>query len=108
MPETMTQEALRSARRARNGAQRRRAAPAPARARRRRSTGARTPSAPSSPAAWRSRTPGRAALEEMDIDASFSLELTRRAAHYLAEHLEHPGQALPAGADELAQLSPSS
>ena len=23
---------------------------------------------------------------------SFSIELTRRAAHYLAEHLEHPGQ----------------
>ena len=35
-------------------------------------------------------------------------ELTRRAAHYLAEHLEHPGQALPAGADDLARLSPSS
>ena len=40
----------------------------------------------------------------MDIDASFSLELTRRAAHYLAEHLEHPGQSLPAGADDLAHL----
>ena len=25
------------------------------------------------------------------------LELTRRAAHYLAEHLEHPGQSLPVG-----------
>jgi DNA primase len=47
---------------------------------------------------------GRRALEEMDIDASFSLELTRRAAHYLAEHLEHPGQALPADADDLAHL----
>ena len=72
--------------------------------RRPRSTGARTPSARSSPAASRSRTPGRRALEEMDIDASFSIELTRRAAHYLAEHLEHPGQSLPAGADDLARL----
>jgi DNA primase len=47
---------------------------------------------------------GRRALEEMDVDASFSLELTRRAAHYLAEHLEHPGQSLPEGADDLARL----
>jgi DNA primase len=47
---------------------------------------------------------GRRALEEMDIDASFSVELTRRAAHYLAEHLEHPGQSLPADADDLAHL----
>jgi DNA primase len=47
---------------------------------------------------------GRRALEAMDIDASFSLELTRRAAHYLAAHLEHPGQSLPEGADELARL----
>ena len=47
---------------------------------------------------------GRRALEEMDIDASFSVELTRRAAHYLAEHLEHPGQSLPEGADDLARV----
>jgi DNA primase len=47
---------------------------------------------------------GRRALEEMDIEASFSIDLTRRAAHYLAEHLERPGQALPAGADDLARL----
>jgi DNA primase len=47
---------------------------------------------------------GRRALEGMDIDASFSLELTRRAARYLAQHLEHPGQSLPEGADELARL----
>ena len=40
----------------------------------------------------------------MDIDASFSLELTRRAAHYLVEHLEHPGKSLPAGADDFAKL----
>jgi DNA primase len=47
---------------------------------------------------------GRRALEEMDADASFSLDLTRRAAHYLTEHLEHPGQSLPAGAEDLARL----
>ena len=47
---------------------------------------------------------GRVALEEMDIDAMFSLDLTRRAAHYLAEHLEHPGQSLPPDADDLARL----
>jgi len=47
---------------------------------------------------------GRRALEEMDIDALFSLDLTRRAAHYLAVHLEHPGQSLPADADDLAHL----
>jgi DNA primase len=47
---------------------------------------------------------GRAALAEMDLDATFSLDLTRRAAHYLAEHLEHPGQSLPADADDLAHL----
>jgi DNA primase len=47
---------------------------------------------------------GRRALEEMDVDASFSVELTRRAAHYLEEHLEHPGQALPEGADDLARV----
>jgi DNA primase len=47
---------------------------------------------------------GRRALDEMDVDAMFSAELTRRAAHYLAEHLEHPGQSLPAGAEDLARL----
>jgi DNA primase len=47
---------------------------------------------------------GRRALEEMDIDASFSTDLTRRAARYLAQHLEHPGQSLPSGADDLAHL----
>ena len=47
---------------------------------------------------------GRRALKEMDIDALFSLDLTRRAAHYLAVHLEHPGQSLPADADDLAHL----
>ncbi len=50
------------------------------------------------------KSAGRAALGEMDLDASFSSELTRRAAHYLAEHLDTPGQSLPAGADDLAKL----
>ena len=50
------------------------------------------------------KTAGRAALAEMDLDATFSSELTRRAAHYLAEHLDTPGQSLPAGADDLAKL----
>jgi hypothetical protein len=50
------------------------------------------------------KQPGRRALEAMDLDVMFSTDLTRRAAHYLAEHLEHPGQALPAGADDLAHL----
>ena len=47
---------------------------------------------------------GRAALEAMDVDATFGNDLTRRAARYLVEHLEHPGQKLPAGADDLARL----
>jgi DNA primase len=50
------------------------------------------------------KEPGRRALEAMEIDTMFSTELTRRAAHYLVEHLEHPGQGLPAGADDLARL----
>ena len=47
---------------------------------------------------------GRAALESMDVEATFGNDLTRRAARYLVEHLEHPGQSLPAGADDLARL----
>jgi DNA primase len=47
---------------------------------------------------------GRLALEEMDVDASFSTEQTRRAARYLREHLEHPGEGLPQDADTLAKL----
>jgi len=97
MPESMTSEALR---RARNG---RASRPAPQRVMtsvdRREDT----------ERAFLARClaikhAGRRALEEMDLDASFSLELTRRAARYLAEHLEHPGQSLPEGADELARL----
>jgi DNA primase len=51
-----------------------------------------------------SKDAGRRALGEMDVDATFSHDLTRRAARYLAEHLEHPGQSLPDGADDLARL----
>jgi DNA primase len=47
---------------------------------------------------------GRRELEAMDIDRSFGNDLTRRAAHYLVQHLEHPGQSLPTGADDLARL----
>jgi len=47
---------------------------------------------------------GRQALEAADIDDLFVSDLTRRAAHYLRAHLEHPGQDLPAGDDALARL----
>jgi DNA primase len=47
---------------------------------------------------------GRRALESMDLDAVFAAELTRRAAHYLSEHLEHPGEGLPPDADALAKM----
>jgi DNA primase len=47
---------------------------------------------------------GRRALEDMDLDATFSTDLTRRAAHYLAEHLDTPGQSLPSDAEDLARL----
>jgi DNA primase len=39
----------------------------------------------------------------MDLDAVFSTELTRRAAHYLREHLDHPGEGLPQDAEALAK-----
>jgi DNA primase len=47
---------------------------------------------------------GRRALAAMDIDAVFSGELTRRAAHYLVAHLDHPGEGLPHDADALAKM----
>jgi hypothetical protein len=50
------------------------------------------------------KSAGRRALAEIDLDAAFSTDLTRRAAHYLAEHLDTPGQSLPSGADDLARL----
>jgi DNA primase len=98
MPESMTSEALRRVPRE-NG----RAAAAPARAQ------TSVDKREDTERAFLARClaikdAGRRALEEMDLDASFSLELTRRAAHYLSEHLEHPGQSLPEGADDLARL----
>ena len=79
---------------------------APPRVRRPRSTSARTPSGCSSPAASRSRTPAARALEEMDIDAAFSLELTRRAAHYLARAPRASrGRRCPHGADDARDSS---
>jgi DNA primase len=50
------------------------------------------------------KSAGRRALAEMDLDAAFSTDLTRQAAHYLAEHLDTPGQSLPSGAEDLARL----
>ena len=93
MSESMTEEALRRAPRA-NG---RRRAGARRRGCRRASTGARTPSALFLARCLAIKDAGRRTLDELDIDATFSTELTRRAAHYLAEHLDHPGQALPGG-----------
>jgi DNA primase len=102
MPEAMTSEALRRAPRA-NG---RPAAPASARPARQMTSVDRREE---TERAFLARClaikhAGRRALEEMDVDAWFSLDLTRRAAHYLAEHLERPGQALPQGAEDLARL----
>jgi hypothetical protein len=103
MPEAMTQEALRSVPRE-NG----------------RDRGPLAPAAPPRAATSSDRreetereflalclavtVPGRRALEGMDIDAMFSGELTRRAAHYLVQHLEHPGQSLPPDDEALAKL----
>jgi uncharacterized protein YheU (UPF0270 family) len=47
---------------------------------------------------------GRRALESIELDAVFSTELTRRAAHYLAQHLDRPGEGLPPDADALAKM----
>jgi DNA primase len=99
MPESLTSEALRRAPRS-NG---RAVAPAPARVVTsvdRREDTERAFLA----RCLASKDAGRRALGEMDVDATFSHDLTRRAARYLAEHLEHPGQSLPDGADDLARL----
>ncbi len=102
MPESMTSEALRRAPRASNG---RTAATAAPPARQVTSVDKREDTERAFLARCLAiKDAGRRALEDMDVDAAFSLELTRRAAHYLAEHLEHPGQSLPAGADDLARL----
>jgi DNA primase len=47
---------------------------------------------------------GRAALDEMDIEAEFSTELTRRAAAHVCAQLAGGGSALPEGDDELMRL----
>jgi DNA primase len=47
---------------------------------------------------------GRAALDDLDLDALFTSELTRRGAMHLREHFDHPGEALPVDDAELAHL----
>jgi len=101
MPETMTGEALKSVPREANGRPARIAAPA----RMVTSVDRREESERLFLARCLAvKAAGRRALDEMDLDGAFSTDLTRRAAHYLAEHLEHPGQSLPVGADDLAHL----
>ena len=107
MPETMTSEALRRApQRAANGRGAGSPASAPARAARQMTSADKREETERAFLArcLAIKAEGRRALAEMDIDASFSVELTRRAAHYLAEHLDHPGQSLPSDAGELARL----
>ena len=101
MPETMTSEALKSVPREPNGRATRVAAPA----RMVTSVDRREESERLFLARCLAvKAAGRQALYEMDLDGAFSTDLTRRAAHYLAEHLEHPGQSLPVGADDLAHV----
>jgi DNA primase len=47
---------------------------------------------------------GRAALDEMDLEAEFSSDLTRRAAAHVRGQLAGGGSALPEGDEELARL----
>ena len=47
---------------------------------------------------------GQALLEEIDLDALFTSELTRRAAQHLREHFDHPSEALPVDDDQFARL----
>jgi DNA primase len=47
---------------------------------------------------------GRTALDELDLDALFTSELTRRAAGHLREHFDHPSEALPVDDDAFARL----
>jgi DNA primase len=47
---------------------------------------------------------GQALLEEIDLDALFTSELTRRAALHLREHFDHPSEALPVDDDQFARL----
>jgi DNA primase len=100
MPETMTSEALRRAPRSNGRSAGRAPAPPVATSVDRREESERAFLA----RCLAIKQVGRQALEAMDIDASFSTELTRRAAHYLFGHLEHPGEGLPPDADSLAKL----
>jgi len=100
MPESMTSEALRRAPRG-NG----RAAPAPAPSRVVTSVDRREESERLFLArCLAAKDAGRRALESIELDAVFSTELTRRAAHYLAQHLDRPGEGLPPDADALAKM----
>jgi DNA primase len=104
MPEAMTQEALRSVPRE-NGRDRSGLPAAPPPRRAATSSDRREDTEREFLALCLAVTqPGRRALEGMDIDAMFSGELTRRAAHYLVAHLEHPGQSLPPDDEALAKL----
>lgn len=47
---------------------------------------------------------GRTALQELDIEASFTSDLLRRAATYLRDHVDAPSVHLATGDDELAAL----
>jgi DNA primase len=47
---------------------------------------------------------GHTLLDELDVDALFTSELTRRAALHLREHFDHPSEALPVDDDQFARL----
>ncbi len=47
---------------------------------------------------------GEQRLAAVEIEDYFSSPSTRKAAHYLREHLRHPGSNLPSGDEELARL----
>jgi DNA primase len=47
---------------------------------------------------------GRALLGELEVEALFTAELTRRAAVHLREHFDHPSEALPVDDDAFARL----
>jgi DNA primase len=47
---------------------------------------------------------GARALRELDVDETFTSELTRRAARHLREHLDAPAEGVPAEDTELAAL----
>ena len=98
MPEAMTSEALRRAPRT-NGREPAPAAPRMATSGDRREESERLFLA----RCLAIKEAGHRALESIDIDATFSGDMTRRAAHYLAEHLDRPGEGLPPDAEALAK-----